>query len=649
MGRRYSEELNTLTETYSTTQTQDIRQLREVIDLARAYTLLVIGSGGSTTACDLTARLHESFARLPARALTPLEFIGSPKLQAAAVLLLSAGGANPDILTAAEHAVLAEHQIVIAICTRRDTPLRARLSTCRQAHVFEFIGPSPKDGFLATNSLLLTSALLARAYGVDLPSALPHLDPGRPKLQARVFENLLLPSTIVLAHGWAVPAALDFESKWSECGFGSVTVTDERNFAHGRHYGLSRRLKETLVLGFATAGEAAITKRTLARLPSEAKRGLLATDLAGPIGALDLIAAVIRLAGAAGQRVGLDPGQPKVPTFGRALYRARITRPRASSESPNRREDLWIERKVSPAIWANATDQQRSDWRSRCHDWVAQAEAISIVGVVLDYDGTLCEMDERFTSPAPEVGAALTYLLGRGLHVGVATGRGDSVAQALRAVVPKALWRRLVLGIYNGSTIFNLDEAPPTGLETLPEIEEAFSILSASPVTRKLLTIRKQRTQISVQATTPLPDGLLWRLIAETLATGTNPAVNIYSSGHSVDVVSRRANKQRVVEELWKQMPSTRGDAMGVLTIGDQGRVTGNDFGFLAHTLGLSVESVSTSFDGCWNVGSRGSRRTTTLLQYLRAISETRCGGAHLSVNIAAGTPGRLRQRGQVQ
>src|SRR5690606_28220019 len=144
-------------------------------------------------------------------------------------------------------AVLSEVAAVVALCTRADTPLRTQLRAHRHASAFEFVGPSRKDGFLATNSLLLSCALLARAYGIDLPDDLPALT-AYSELDPKDVRALLRPSTIALASGWAVPAAMDLESKWSEAGFGSVTVTDVRNVAHGRHHGLSRRFGETLVL-----------------------------------------------------------------------------------------------------------------------------------------------------------------------------------------------------------------------------------------------------------------------------------------------------------------------------------------------------------------------------------------------------------------
>ena len=67
--------------------------------------LLVIGSGGSVTACHLIAKLQSEHPRQPVRVLTPYEFLLQPADGLSSVLLLSAGGSNRDILRAASKAM----------------------------------------------------------------------------------------------------------------------------------------------------------------------------------------------------------------------------------------------------------------------------------------------------------------------------------------------------------------------------------------------------------------------------------------------------------------------------------------------------------------------------------------------------------------
>jgi hydroxymethylpyrimidine pyrophosphatase-like HAD family hydrolase/fructoselysine-6-P-deglycase FrlB-like protein len=651
MGRPYAEEIATLGATYTWALSANIEGLVESANALRGRPLLAIGSGGSVSACHFVSRLHETHSRLPARVLTPLEFVQYPTIQEAGVLLLSAGGSNPDILAAAGHAISSEYSPVIAVCTRTGTKLSRALSSHRHTSVHEFAGPSAKDGFLATNSLLLTTTLLARAYGVTLPPTLPSLEPdsewaraagvraaqkGVGDLAGRVAGKALA----VLASGWSSVAAVDLESKWSEIGFAPVSVTDARNFAHGRHYGVSRRIKETLVLGISTREEQAVVERTLAALPRSSSSGVIQSRLPSAAGALDLLVMVLRLVGEMGKREGIDPGRPKVPTFGRRLYHAGLPPQQATVRSKARvgvltghrkhaPEDLWIRRKVSEALWENADEATLEMWRSRCRAWVEVAQSAQIGGVVLDYDGTLCEEDERFQQPSKAVGESLTRLIDDGLLVGIATGRGDSVIHALRRALPNRLWPEIVVGMYNGGVILRLDGEPSGEMTPSPVIIEARAAIEASTALHAVACIRARPMQLTIRPLRAMPDGLLHRLVLEALAADGQSSVSTFSSGRTVDVIAPGVSKLSVVKWV-KDLLLHRNDgsqSAAVMTIGDQGQAGGNDSLFLSHPLGLSVERTSSLFDGCWNVAPAGQRRTAALLSYLRALRHDPTGG----------------------
>jgi hypothetical protein len=339
-----------------------------------------------------------------------------------------------------------------------------------------------------------------------------------------------------------VPAATDLESKWSEIGFGSVTVTDPRNFAHGRHHGLSRRLRESLVLGFSVGEELDVLQHTLHVLPARTHKEVLTSPLRNEIGALDLLIRVVILAGAVGQRAGIDVGQPRVPAFGRTLYHASPVARRTSKPSRlavDGVHDLWIRRKVSHAVWEGSSARARELWRTECQQWIAAAEAEQIAGVVFDYDGTLCEEHERFGAPAADIGSALARLLSAGVPIGIATGRGDSVLTALRQVVPEAFWSGVTIGMYNGGCICRLNETPVLEQSIRPEIQAAKQAIEGSPQLAELVDIRERPTQLTLRCARPLPEGLLHRMVLETLGDDGPPALQVMSSGHTVDVLAR--------------------------------------------------------------------------------------------------------------
>lgn len=618
MGRPYLEELGRLPATYMHARTVSIDRLVAWIDRLRARPLVVVGSGGSLSACHFAARLHEANARLPARVLTPLEFVRQPSLHDSGVLLLSAGGRNPDILAAARHAALSEYREVLGLCARTDTALAAELAPVRHAAVMEFDNPAGKDGFLATNSLLLTCVLLARAYGAELPETLPAFsDHSSGEISSTAaFKQRAF---VALAGGWATAAAADFESKWGEAGLGTVTILDPRNFAHGRHFGALRRADDTAIVGLATSDEKSALDRTLGVFPDAISTTCLASPLSGAAGALDLLIRVMLVTGDVATGDGVDPGRPRVPQFGRRLYHAGMgvqrTEPMAGPE------DLWIKRKLSSAVWDNAPDETRAEWRRLCHVWRKGAEQTSIGAVAFDYDGTLCEADERLGPPSEKVAAALMRLIEMGVAVGVATGRGGSVLEALRSVLPESVWQRIWIGMYNGGRLQRLDDPEPEHGEVNPEIVRASEMLSASPVLSRLARFSLQPGQVCVRPAVPLPDALLLRFVKEELVC-SGLAVDVRASGHTVDVVSREVTKLSVVKRLQEHLAP----GAAVMTIGDQGQSGGNDERFLGHPLGLSVEYASSRFDACWNVAPPGARRTVALLGYLAAVRSTGTG-----------------------
>jgi hypothetical protein len=641
MGRPYYTELAQLTETYAYALREDVSSLSSAVAALRARPLLIIGSGGSVTACHFAARLHEAHARLPARVITPYEFLQLPVSEAYSVLLLSAGGSNPDILAAANHAVDAEYAPIVAVCTRQDTPLRSVLAPHRHVRTFEFLGPAAKDGFLATNSLILTCALLIRAYGEALPEVLPFASEGNSKEPRRLVDMLCERSHVTaLASGWSLPAAMDLESKWAESGLGSVAVTDPRNFAHGRHTGFARRKNESALVAFHLGARDDVLARTLSALPSDISCATVDSELTDAVGGLDLLARVIRLAGEVGAQQGVDLGRPRVPVFGRKLYHARM--PRSAPADEQALSDLWILRKVTTSVWSNASDTIRANWREALREWCKTTAEASIGGVVLDYDGTLCEEDERFTAPSIGVGEAISRLIDAGVRVGIATGRGDSVLKALRQVLPLKHWQHVTVGMYNGGLLAPLSADPAPKCDTVDlEIERAGEILASSPLVAGIASVRHRPTQLTVQARVGLPDGLLLRIVAEALAsTPPMPRVRVYSSGHTVDVISSGSSKIAVVEAIKQQLSERSLGGMAIMCIGDQGQLTGNDAEFLAHPFGLSVERVSTALNACWNVAPPGLRRSAALLSYLRAI-EPSAAGAHWCLRRAAGLGGR--------
>ena len=163
MGKAYQRELKQIPATISWALKQDISDLRHtLLQEFAGCNLLAVGSGGSLVAASFATLLHESFTGRLAKPATPLEAMTRPITRDTATLLLSAGGANPDIRQAAKILPTLGYETISALCTRMGSPLGLILKD-HGGSMHEFPLPSGRDGFLATNSLIATLVLLYRA------------------------------------------------------------------------------------------------------------------------------------------------------------------------------------------------------------------------------------------------------------------------------------------------------------------------------------------------------------------------------------------------------------------------------------------------------------------------------------------------------
>src|SRR4051794_37066118 len=144
------------------------------------------------------------------------------------------------------------------------------------------------------------------------PARLPHLrgDGARP----------LRDNTVILHGPATLCVAIDLETRLSETGLSSCQVTDYRNFAHGRHTGLARRLGNTTIVALISPEVAELASATLQTLPPDADVIRLETRMTWPVSALDLLVASMKLVAATAEGTDLDPSRPSVPAFGRRLY-----------------------------------------------------------------------------------------------------------------------------------------------------------------------------------------------------------------------------------------------------------------------------------------------------------------------------------------
>ncbi len=626
MGKTYATELSLLSDTYAWALETPIESLVAAVSASSHLPLLAVGSGGSFSGAHLACSLHQRHTGMVSKPVTPLELVSSPiRIRSLSVMILSAGGSNADIISALENVISREPRRCLVLCLKNGSALSRLAKSYRFVDVPDLNPPTVKDGFLATNSLLAFAVLLVRAFSCafssneklppDFDSLLADGQANRDyieDLRARC-DLLWKRETLVVLYGPSVAtAALDLESKFSEAALGNTQLADFRNFAHGRHHWLAKRPSKTGVLAIFTEDERNLAEKTLRLIPSTVPIARICLANVGTTASIAALVAILHLVGAAGERHGIDPGRPGVPAFGRRIYGLRTLHALNRVVS---RGQIAIARKLECDVHELRDRQDLAFWQGAYRRFVDKLAKATFGAVLLDYDGTLCDKDDRFSGPRDEVARELTGLLHRGIVLGIATGRGDSARTDLQKVLPRHLWDNVLLGYYNGSYLgrlsndFNPDSSG-TPADSLKSIADA---LSTHPIISYLTECKLGHNQVSVRPLSPIGEELVWRLVQQLAQIHGLAALR---SSHSIDVLPPEVSKRSLLNRVCSILPEGR----SVLSIGDKGQWPGNDFDLLNTPYSLSVDEVSADPDTCWNIAPPGHRGVQALLDYLACV-----------------------------
>ncbi|TIM87316.1 sucrose-6-phosphate hydrolase [Mesorhizobium sp.] len=632
MAKPYALEIARLQETLRWALATDIENLKNAVKTAGSSPLSAIGSGGSLTAAHALAALHQLFAGKPGLVQTPLEAANAKLDTSVSQWLLSAGGSNVDINAAAISLIEREHRQIAVMCGRPGSPITE--ICCRHPFVDLMLFPPPagKDGFLATNSLVGFSTLLARAYIAVFDSTAswdnvisivqPYSDSSSSQVQnwrnaaERIWGR---PATIVLYGPSTKVGAVDLESKFTEAALGIVQPADYRNFAHGRHHWLAKRGHDTAILAFITDEDRAIADRTLDLIPADIPIARLKIEGRQPAALLGSLLAALHLTGWAGLARGIDPGQPGVPDFGRKLYHLKLPGKgrQKVAEIREKSANAAIERKTGESIQRLVERGTLSHWQDALQTFVDQLQTTIFGGLVLDYDGTIVDTRHRFHPARPEIVVELEKIANSSATLAIATGRGVSVRKDLRTVLPEGLWSRVVVGYYNGAMIGALsDDGVPDGTDEIcPELKELAEAFAKSDELSGSAKQTNRRYQITLEPRQFMAENRLWDIAHQLiLRTGCRDAI-VTRSSHSVDIIASGVTKTNVVSYVQEICPDRQ-----ILTIGDRGRWPGNDYDLLNAAMGLSVDEVSVDPVTCWNLAEPGQRGIAVTQNYLAAL-----------------------------
>ena len=588
---RLNRELGGLPDVYRATLEYDHSALREALAEVTQRAAVFLGSGGALAVAELAAQLHRQISGRPARATTPLGLAAEVGERDAAAVLFSAGGRNPDTRLAARAARLAGFHPVVVVSCRPSSELPSALLR----HVDIAVQtPSPKDGFLATSSVIAMSVGIAKSFGFELPAAL--------KFGSEMAREPLRDRTVVIGGALQRAAMVDLDTRLAETGLSASQTADLRNFAHGRHVGLDRNSDTTTVVVFSDPSSEALASRTVEVLPDSTDVRRLHSPHSFPASAVELFGHSMHIVGATGSAQDVDPARPGVARFGRDLYRLS-----AGKSVPLIRLDP-IERKLAAAgLHRGYSDETRR----QLQEWLTVIRDVPIQALVLDYDGTCCSTDLRYEGLDPDVGAKLRELVGQGLPIAFASGRGRSLVRDTQKWIPREHWATTWVGLYNGAQIRTLEDPPEDEIPANSSLEKALERLEAE-ASRLELSVEFRTNQVSARSERGYSGVQLLPSISAILERSPKLDLKVMASGHSVDVVLPATSKSAVVDRL-------QGLGLNeVMAIGDQGQRDGNDYELLASTpWSLSVDRVSADPSRCWNLGDGPEAGPQLLLRYL--------------------------------
>lgn len=629
----YEQELSKIGKTVESAASADIKNLKQAIAGASEASIIAIGSGGSFTVASLLCSLHEAFTGRVSRAVTPLELICNPTLAATSpIFIISAEGKNPDILEALQRARQHSSRTVHVITNREQSPLMDRVRELNDVtpHVFNL---NEKDGYLATNSLVFDASLIARAYGeLDRQGAsinyrVDEITFGEHSLEAWLSSAKDFIATAAARGNLIIvfspnlrPIAEDLESKLSEAALLFCQLADFRSFAHGRHLWLTERSQDSALLVLTEPAVENLWTDMHPQIPAEVPTFCMPLSGAKPKDLISGLIAGMHLVSEIANAAKRNIAKPTISQLGKSLYYADLARlippPLEDSQRgetskfevlgahwPSSRNNGKIRRALEEAELAFATQRFRS--------------------IVFDYDGTLCSSNGNDHPPPPQIVEHIVRLIEAKIVVGIASGRGGSIAEHLTNVLDARLWSKIRLGLYNGGWIGKLGEATPSTNRLSEFLIHAKRIVSNLQSYGVPISIIKATApfQLSIRFETGVSTENMWFVIVDAFKQAGLETGTIVRSKHSIDVLSSGVSKSHLVAQIVRDEQI---DPYEVVTMGDLGAWPGNDASLLQHKFSLSVDLPSRRLDRGWKLAPRHRRDVDATLWYLeRLVVET--------------------------
>ena len=307
----------------------DVESLRQFFFTDPEMPLIAMGHGGSHPSAAYAALLYGTNCGL-GRALTPYQAnsLSDKTLQTAKMLLISKSLMNQDAVYISQRMARTnpQHCCILTMTHDGNANIKRMQKTCPNSvinHAFDL-----PDGFISVNGTFAYFSLLYKAFtgDTDFASKLALSDNPADNFTYRCVDGNTTPpdlSTIsqftVLYGSYGEPVANKLESNMTEAGLAACVISDFRDECHGRFLALSNFIQSTrhpqtdcaLVL-LVTPREEALCRHFLERLPGHLPIVLIRTDIASPLGAIDLLYKMSMFTSVFGEQYrGSNPNDPE--------------------------------------------------------------------------------------------------------------------------------------------------------------------------------------------------------------------------------------------------------------------------------------------------------------------------------------------------
>ncbi len=599
MGKPYQEELKEFNKIINWSKKQNIEEIKCFFEEVTCP-IYCIGSGGSLTVASLTCQMLENIG-ISSKFITAFDFLSMPEaINKTKYILFSASGNNNDAIAVVKKLKgFLNNKKSLIVTQNPKSKIEKYLN-----HNIKYLSysiPTQKDGFLATNSLLATCIITYKVfkelgfYDINLK----RINYSNIKYDISLFKSK---KYILAIYGkWGLPAAIDLESKLFESGIMSVQLTDYRNFAHGRHNWIDKNFDDTLVIFIETDEDKKLTKEILSLLPSNLSYIKLSESMSTPINGINLILKVMNIVYYMGVSKEIDPGRPNIPDYGSKIYNMNVMDFYNSPLKTNnlKRKNLAILRKSKYEHFNLIPEDIKKELTKSYKKFYEKLTTTKFKAILFDYDATLLSRYSRFDSIDLKIKDLLEKILKSGIKIAIVTGRGKSIHKDISSSISEKFHDQIFIGYYNGAIIKTLSEGLPNKESIRDEnIEKLNEILKKDVHLNKIANIDPNPIQTSIILSDIKYEDHLISILKELMFKNGIKGLKILKSSHSIDIIPSNVSKTKMYNFLNDKFNLEN----NILSIGDSGQWPGNDFELLTYSNSLSVDSVSSLYNTCWNI-----------------------------------------------